>query len=240
MPAPTLSIIIPAYNEERYIRKCLESVVRCRTDAVKEVIVVDNASTDRTAEVASSFPGIQVMKETRKGTGFARQRGYNAATGDVLVFLDADSTIDKAWLERIEEIFLARPHMACLTGPYRFDVAPCSVRVIAWLYWRLLAFPLSKITGKVAVAGNMAILHSALERIGGFNTSIAFFGDDTNLACRLQKVGEIRFDLRLLNTSSYRRIQKEGLMRTGMRYAINFSSQLLVRKSVNRMYEDIR
>ena len=77
-PGVRLSFVVPAYNEEAYLPACLESIVaqtRELGDAV-EVIVVNNASTDRTREVALAVPGVRVVDEPRKGLTFARQAGF--------------------------------------------------------------------------------------------------------------------------------------------------------------------
>ena len=67
-----ISIVIPAYNEEKYIGDCLRSIVATRTDEILEIIVIDNASTDDTAMVAQQFPGVHVVHEPQKGLTRAR------------------------------------------------------------------------------------------------------------------------------------------------------------------------
>ena len=82
-----ISVVIPCYNEEEGVRHTMGQLPSC----VDEVVVVDNNSTDRTAEVARSL-GARVVRETRKGYGAAYQAGLPAATGDVTVTLDGDGT----------------------------------------------------------------------------------------------------------------------------------------------------
>jgi glycosyltransferase involved in cell wall biosynthesis len=82
-----ISVVIPCYNEEDGVRHTMGQLPAC----VDEVVVVDNNSTDRTAEVARSL-GARVVRETRKGYGAAYQAGLPAATGDVIVTLDGDGT----------------------------------------------------------------------------------------------------------------------------------------------------
>lgn len=78
-----LSFVIPAYNEAENIGKCLDSVFRAleEKECDSEVIVVDNASTDGTAEVAGRYSKVVVVRETRKGITFARQAGLTASGG---------------------------------------------------------------------------------------------------------------------------------------------------------------
>ncbi len=87
----TLSLIIPAFNEEKYIGRLLTSIAELPLTSVKEVIVVDNNSTDKTQEIARSFKNVTVVTETRKGVAFARSRGAELATGEIIAFLDADT-----------------------------------------------------------------------------------------------------------------------------------------------------
>ncbi|MCI0452082.1 MAG: glycosyltransferase family 2 protein [Candidatus Latescibacteria bacterium] len=82
-----ISVVIPCYNEEDGVRYTMGQLPMC----VDEVVVVDNNSTDRTAEVAQSL-GARVVRQTRKGYGAAYQAGLPAATGDVTVTLDGDGT----------------------------------------------------------------------------------------------------------------------------------------------------
>ena len=95
-----LSFVVPAYNEEAYLPACLESILaqtRELGDTV-EIIVVNNASTDRTREVALGYPGVRVVDEPRKGLTFARQAGFAASTGELIANVDSDSRLTPGWV----------------------------------------------------------------------------------------------------------------------------------------------
>ena len=80
-----ISFVVPAYNEEGYIAHCLRSILK-ETAGSKcniEIIVVNNAGTDRTSEIAGSFPGVRVVDEYRKGIVRARQAGFLASIRDL-------------------------------------------------------------------------------------------------------------------------------------------------------------
>src|SRR5262245_36697630 len=98
MHKPRLSIVIIAFNEEKHIGPCLEAIAH-QTVAPDEVIVVDNNSTDRTVQIASSYPFIKVIHETEQGMIPARNTGLDAAKGDLLARIDADTRIPPQWVE---------------------------------------------------------------------------------------------------------------------------------------------
>ncbi len=111
----TLSIVIPAYNEERYIGACLDSIA---AQIVKpaEVIVVDNNSTDETVAVASKYPFVKVLQESRQHQVFAQATGFKAAKGDILGRIDADSILPPDWVKKIIKAFDGDPKLVAVTG----------------------------------------------------------------------------------------------------------------------------
>jgi len=114
-----ISVVIPAYNEERYLRRTIRSL-KNQTLKANEIIVVDNGSTDKTKEVAESL-GAKVIIEKRKGVGFARRAGFEKALYDIIVTTDADTIFPKNWLSRIEKTFAENPRVIAVGGPYQFD-----------------------------------------------------------------------------------------------------------------------
>src|ERR1041384_8250444 len=97
----SITVIIPCLNEEQGI----ERVLRAMPEFVDEVIVVDNASTDRTSDVATSL-GAKVIREDVRGYGRAYKRGFNEATGDLIVTLDGDQSYPVDALSYLLEAFL--------------------------------------------------------------------------------------------------------------------------------------
>lgn len=100
----TLSLIIPAFNEERHIRATLESVAR-QTVMPDEVIVVDNNSTDSTASIAKEFDFVRVITEKEQGLTYSRNTGFSKAKSDILGRVDADSILEEQWVEKVINMF---------------------------------------------------------------------------------------------------------------------------------------
>src|SRR3989338_8819527 len=104
-----ITLIIPAHNEEKHIGGCIESALAHAAGKFKEILVVDNASSDKTAEVAASYPGVRVVKEAHKGLTHARQCGYEAATTEYIAFIDADCRMPDKWFAIAEAHFAHYP-----------------------------------------------------------------------------------------------------------------------------------
>src|SRR3989344_7547505 len=110
-----LSIIIPAYNEEDYIGACLDSIA-VQTIKPLEVIVVDNNSTDKTVQIAKKYPFVKILHEKRQHQVFAQATGFNAAKGDILGRIDADSIMPNDWVKKVAAAFVADQKVVAVTG----------------------------------------------------------------------------------------------------------------------------
>ncbi len=242
-----LSFVIPAYNEESYLGRCLESIVREteRTAYDVEIIVVNNASTDGTRAVAASYASVTVVDEAQKGIVRARDAGYRAAQGELIANIDADNMLPAGWLQKVFREFSRNPRLAALSGPLVYYdlswVYRLQTRVFYCLgygTYLLNHFVLRK--GGMLQGGNFVVRKSALEAIGGYDRSIDFYGEDTDIARRMQKAGRIKFTFRLPMYSSGRRMAKEGLFATGLRYALNYLWIIFFKRPFNTRSTDIR
>ncbi|WP_435744791.1 glycosyltransferase family 2 protein [Nocardioides sp. SYSU DS0663] len=126
--APTVSVVIPARDDAVALRRCLALLAR-QTVAPLEVVVVDNGSTDDTAAVARAM-GARVVEELRVGIPPAAATGYDAATGDVVARLDADSEPGPRWVERVARR-MADPRLDAVTGSGTFRGLPKGVGLLA-------------------------------------------------------------------------------------------------------------
>lgn len=112
-----ISVVIPTFNEEVYIKRCLDSVFD-QTIKADEVIVVNNNSTDRTVEIAQSFP-VKIINEKIQGMTPARNKGFDEAKYDILARIDADCIVPKDWIKEIKRFFETTNYDA-FGGPIRY------------------------------------------------------------------------------------------------------------------------
>src|SRR3989344_1583389 len=223
-----ISFVIPAHNEEHYIAPCLESIFRevqmGGHDA--QIIVVNNASDDGTEDIVSRFPGVQIIREERKGTGFARMAGLLAAEGDLFATIDADTRLTEGWIETALGGFERDGELVGLSGPcIYFGISRSYKNVIQiYYYFVYLVYIVNHNILKKSSAifgGNFIARRKALHEAGGYNTDLLFWGDDADLAKRLVKRGKVKFTFDLKAHTSGRRLQAEGLIVSGVRYIIN-------------------
>jgi glycosyltransferase involved in cell wall biosynthesis len=242
-----LSFVVPAYNEETYLPACLESILAQTKDMGDdvEIIVVNNASSDRTREVALSYPGVRVVDEPRKGLTFARQAGFAASTGALIANVDSDSRLTPGWVKQVLATFAEQPKLVSLSGPFiYYDLTPVqliSVQVFyaaAFMVYALNRYVLR--AGSMVQGGNFVLRREALEQIGGFNLAISFYGEDTDIARRLNRVGQVKFTFDLKMFSSARRLKKEGMVTIAGRYTINYLWTTFRKRPFTEDYIDIR
>lgn len=223
----SISFIIPARNEENYIGQTIESILKQPKDLVKEIIVVNNSSTDNTVKIASGYPEVKVLNETVSGTNRTRQKGADAATGDIVAFIDADNWLIPDWSQTAIE-FLSKPGVAGVSGPYIYRGQNWFGKCITYFGFILAVYPIYFVVhyllkrGGVVLGGNVAVKRDALLKIGGLDTSFVFFGDDANTGRRLRAVGKVIFTPRLKVFASARRFQKHGYLKITWLYFINY------------------
>jgi glycosyltransferase involved in cell wall biosynthesis len=111
-----ISVVVPVYDEEHFVRACLDAVLAQR-EPVHEVIVVDNGSGDATLRILREYAGrVTLLHEPRRGVQHARNRGLDAASGDVIGRIDADTRLVPDWSRAVRETF-ADPAVQAATGP---------------------------------------------------------------------------------------------------------------------------
>lgn len=200
-----ISVVIPAYNEEKIIRKTL-GFIQKQTYQPYEIIVVDNNSTDKTAEMARSM-GVTVVEEHVQGLTPARNTGFNAAKGEIIARTDADTQVPPNWLEMIEEAFKKDTKLVGLSGPILyFDLNVGQIAPLIQIYSQTCKL----LYGCECMIGpNFAIRKSAWKKI---KDEVCMddnrVHEDIDLSIHISTVGKVRFDKSLIVRTSGRRIKK--------------------------------
>jgi len=185
----TISVVIPAYNEEKLLPQLLESLKKQMRPA-DEIIVVDASSTDKTKDVASSY-GATVITVPKDTIGASRQRGIVESHSDVVAQTDADTVLPPDWLTRIERA-LTKPGIIGYFGGFRVNDGPgwykMYINQIQPLVNRLMfLFRMPMATGQ-----NMAFYKDKALAVGGIPTDFKI-AEDIEIARRLMTIGKIEF-----------------------------------------------
>ncbi len=181
------SLIVPAFNEERYLPRLLDSVEAARGAytrgaAAVEVILADNASTDRTAEVASTR-GCRVVRVLKRSIAATRNAGARSALGPVLAFVDADSQVHPETFNAVDEALATGRYVGGASG---VTMERWSMGIRATY---LLILPMVYLTGMDT--GVVFCRREDFERVGGYDEQRLFAEDVEFLSC-LKRLGRSR------------------------------------------------
>lgn len=205
---PTVSIVVPAYNEQEKLRTCLDAIAR-QTVRPLEVIVVDNNSTDATARIAKSYPFVRLVCEKRQGRVFARNCGFEAARGDVLGRIDADTVLPPAWVEHVQAFYSDSANRQIAWGGAA-DFKNIRMRALTNFGYDLLAYRFGKLlAGHYTLWGsNMAITRKQWRAV---RSSVCLRNDiheDLDVAVHLAQAGfYIKYDNNMKVSGEMKRVQ---------------------------------
>lgn len=201
-----ISVLIPAYNEQRYLPKTLESLKNLDRKP-DEIIVIDGSSTDNTVNVAKNL-GAKVITVPHRGIGYARQKGLEAASGDIIAFTDSDTIVPRDWLTKIEYV-LSQPGVVGVFGTFRVPDGPWPYRLYINIIQPFLNQLYYWIRLPMAPGQNMAMLKEKALSVGGFPVDFKI-AEDIEMARRLMTAGRVILRQDLVVSSSGRR-GNEGL-----------------------------
>ena len=242
-----LSVVIPAYNEEKFIGGCLQSIFHEieGKNYDLEIIVVNNASTDNTRDIVASHPKVKLVDEPDKGLVKARRAGFMASRGELVANLDADTRMTAGWFDKVLEEFAKNSKLVALSGPFIYYDLSKNARaaVKTFYYLGFFSYLINRYilgVGSMLQGGNFVVKRTAIEAIGGFNSDFDFWGEDTDLARRLVKVGGVKFTFGLPIYASGRRLEKEGIAKTGWRYTLNYFSTIFFKKPYDSVKKDFK
>jgi glycosyltransferase involved in cell wall biosynthesis len=185
---PKVSVVVCAYNAERTMRRCLESLRRLDYSNF-EAIVVDDGSCDATPQIAAEFPEFRLLRQPNKGLSAARNAGMQAALGELIAYTDSDCVVDPHWLTFMVRSMNEGGFDSC-GGP---NYPPHEEGWIEGCVAAAPGAPCHVLIGDDRaehLAGcNMVFRKAALEEIGGFDSQFTAAGDDVDICWRLTEAG---------------------------------------------------
>lgn len=235
-----ISVVIPAYNEEKTISACLESLKDQKTKRQFEVILVDNNSTDKTVTLARSFKeklNLRIISEKTKGRGAARSAGFKAALGDVIFSTDADTILPADW---IETFFTKLTNSKAVAVTSNNKIADCgtTTNTVYNALQPIFMRGYRALLGHYWLSGfSFAVYKDVYEKSGGFKYDL-IAQEDVDLSFRVRKLGKIQYVPELPVVLSGRRY-KSGLMRGFLQHQSTFVETFLLKRK-NVVLPDIR
>ncbi|MFB1062496.1 glycosyltransferase family 2 protein [Natrinema sp. H-ect4] len=228
------SVVVPARDEGARIERTLDSLAAQRFNGSLEVITV--ASGAETLRVARAHPAVDrvLADDRREGPGAARNRGVAGASGDVLLFTDADTVVPPSWVRRHYRHY-ATPEVVGVGGPLRplengLRHRACFRVLSDW--WYRACWPV----GFVQQPGcNCSVRRTTFEAIGGFDDSLGYL-EDTDLSLRLRREGTVAYDHTCPVDTSTRRQERVGYGRLCWTYLVGYLEYALPGLSPTREY----
>ena len=243
MKKPVISVIVPAYNEERCLPQCLTALKNQEFKLPYEIIVVNNNSNDKTAEIAKKFD-VRVVFEKQKGVIFAKQKGLLSAQAEMVAVCDADTRPPKNWLAVIYQS-LNKKGVVGVGGPVKIFHAP------SWYKkYNHLTFSLVKILNKIKkepiylIGNNLAFKKRALLAFGGYDTRLSMGEDEFGVLKKVKKMGKVIFTEKMINHVSGRRAKNRSFYfffyELPIKYALNYFLSSIFKRQVINPFADIR
>jgi glycosyltransferase involved in cell wall biosynthesis len=234
MPIYSFSVIIPAFNEEKEIGPCLRAVLAQDYPAEGyEVIVVDNASTDRTAYIVrTGFPSVILVQETRQGIAYARMAGIQAAKNEIIASTDADSLVPALWLARMAACYVD-PEVVAVGGTFYYSGEK------KWLHKANDGINLTYQNGKHFPGANISFRKAAYEACGGYSPKINV-GDDYDISRKLARIGRLITLKDNAVITSPRRFSSPRWLGDWVKYLINLSSIALFKRALFIQHRNVR
>lgn len=188
---PLISVIIPTYNRAKYLRQCIESALSQDYPNL-EVIVVDNGSTDNTAEILTSFGNkIKCLKEEKRGASAARNKGLRAARGEFIALLDSDDFYLPGKMSLSVRKLLGDHSISLVyTDYFLVDSEGCRVRTVKKNHPGQMEFLRTFLKEGLFIPPSITLLHKeCLEKSGYFDETLLNGHEDTEMWFRMLKAG---------------------------------------------------
>ena len=188
---PFVSVIVPVLNGERTIKECIASLLGTDYPAeLREILVVDNGSTDRTAEIVKSYP-VRYLQKERRGTARARNRGVEVSKGELLVFTDADCIVSRGWLRALVQPYAERIVGGVAGEIVSYPPSTPAERYAARIRHLSPQLYLSRRLLPFAVFANLSFRREVFDRIGLLDGELVQ-GDSTDFCTRFFRETDLR------------------------------------------------
>jgi peptidoglycan/xylan/chitin deacetylase (PgdA/CDA1 family) len=203
-----ISIIIPAWNEAKLIADTLRSLKNQSYKGDYEILVVDNGSTDATAEIARSY-GVRVISANeQKSVFYARQVGADATDGDIIVQADADTLYPENWLQKIADKLEAHPEAVAVGGRFLYREK---------FTWSFVELTVRDVLNKISAAwfgrpflvsgATFAFRREVFNKVGGYR-NIPYSADQHGITTRFRKLGDVLYDSKIYCLTSARSVRQ--------------------------------
>ncbi len=242
---PTISIIIPAKNEEKWIEATLKGLVKEMKNTKYEIVISDGRSNDKTVAIAKKYVDKIVVYKGKKRQTIAQGRNLGAekAHGEFFVFIDADTRIPNTdeFFSTALASFKKNVDLVGLTVNIRVD--PVCERWSDWIVYAWLN-SIHKISNNLFHAGKASgefqmVKASAFRKINGYNGDLVA-SEDYDLFIRLSHIGRTRLEPSLNLYHSGRHARKTGWPRLLLKWWMNAVSRSLLNRSLSKEWEVIR
>jgi glycosyltransferase involved in cell wall biosynthesis len=214
---PLISIVVIGLNEEKLVRRCMESIAAQNFSNPYEVIFVDGGSKDRTIEIVKEFSSrmnLKIVIHKGMGIGDSREEGFCTSTASIIVSTDSDVILPLDWLSRIYTYFCTHPDCLGVVGPYTIYPSGPLYKYLFVLLVRFWDSVGRMVSGFQAFRGmNFGVRRDAWMKAGGFVRTISAL-EDVDLALRVSTFGRIHYLSKLIVLTTPRRFDRNILKST--------------------------
>lgn len=236
MKKPLVSIIITTKEEEKYLPKALKAI-RNQSYRPIEVVVSDSKSKDKTIQIAKKFGANVIVKKSTFAQG--RNLGARNSNGEILIFLDADTILDKNWVSRAVKDLNER-NADMVVGIFRPIEKSFRAKVTCYLWSDMLPSLLRFFgTHMNGAPASIAIKKKIFEKLGGYNEDLTMY-EDADIVKRSSKKVNVFWDKKLKAKTSMRRFEKEGYIKMFHFWFITGLELLLFNKKLKNQYKVVR
>lgn len=231
-----LTIIVPAYNEEEHIEKCLKSLSRQKNKNF-ELIIVDNNSTDNTIRIAKKYSrNIYIEKE--RGYHNAVRKGVLKANGDLIAACDADSIYPSNWTQKVYSTFHTNKDIIAFYGSVKLhDVNKYTRKIYEKIFYNFMVYMRYKGVD-VCNGPNFVFKKNAYKKVGGYGSRVYDqAGVDIELGMRLKTVGKMIFVPSIFVWTSLRRAEKTGLIKMVYKNLVMYNA-FINNKKIKETYNE--